>query len=241
MANSKIEEPFTPIENKILEQVYKLKLNGTQFKIIMVVWRFTSGFNRDSHDLSVTFIAKAIQGDARTVKRELNNLIEMKILKVISEATFSSTRIISFNRDFTTWVLNNHLGGNKTPRHELTPESGGEMPPESGGEAPPQERNIKENRKKASAPDLFLNFWNEYPRKVAKATAKKSFDKLKVDESLLKQILQALEIQKQSKQWQDKNYIPHAATWINQKRWEDEMESQEEEQISMIAEGVFKI
>jgi hypothetical protein len=38
-------------------------------------------------------------------------------------------------------------------------------------------------------------------------------------------MLQALEKQKRSEQWQKDNgkFIPHAATWLNGKRWEDEL------------------
>ena len=90
--------------------------------------------------------------------------------------------------------------------------------------------------------DHFETFWKAYPRKTAKAVAKKSFDKLKVDESLLNQILAALEVQKQSKQWQDINFIPHASTYINQRRWEDETKQGiTDERIRMTADGTFKI
>ena len=87
----------------------------------------------------------------------------------------------------------------------------------------------------------FDAFWRAYPRKISKATAKKSFDKLKVDDQLLNQILEALEIQKQSKQWQDTTYIPYPSTWLNQKRWEDEPEQVTEERISITKDGTFKI
>lgn len=38
-------------------------------------------------------------------------------------------------------------------------------------------------------------------------------------------MLQALEIQKRSEQWQKAKgqYIPHASTWLNGRRWEDEV------------------
>lgn len=87
----------------------------------------------------------------------------------------------------------------------------------------------------------FDTFWEKYPRKTAKAAAKKVFDKLKVDDELLNQILEALEIQKQSKQWSDKQYIPYAATFINQKRWEDEAEEEPEEILKQTDIGLFKL
>ena len=46
-----------------------------------------------------------------------------------------------------------------------------------------------------------------------------------MDAELMERILQALALQKRSEQWtrEDGRFVPHPATWINQRRWEDEM------------------
>ena len=84
-----------------------------------------------------------------------------------------------------------------------------------------REDKIRED-KTGITPNGFDEFWKAYPRHTAKEKAVKAWGK--VDSSLLPEILEAIEKQKQSSQWQrDKGqYIPHPATWINQKRWEDE-------------------
>lgn len=71
----------------------------------------------------------------------------------------------------------------------------------------------------------FEDFWKSYPRKTAKTVAEKSFSKLKVDPVLLDKMLIALDIQKSSSQWtrDSGSYIPHPSTWLNQRRWEDEI------------------
>lgn len=86
-----------------------------------------------------------------------------------------------------------------------------------------KESNIKENKVKENL--LFDRFWAVYPRHTAKQTAWKSFEKLNPDESLVQQMITAVERQKQSEQWTKDNgqFIPHPATWINQRRWEDEV------------------
>jgi len=78
----------------------------------------------------------------------------------------------------------------------------------------------------STPPDGFDQFWSAYPRHVGKAEAKKQFDKLKPDVELLGKMLDAIERQKASSQWQrdDGQYIPYPATWLNKKRWEDEVE-----------------
>lgn len=71
---------------------------------------------------------------------------------------------------------------------------------------------------------LFDIFWKAYPRKVSPAAAKKSFAKLKVDDRLLEKMLKAIEQQKKTDQWKDPKYIPHPSTWLNNERWEDEVQ-----------------
>lgn len=71
----------------------------------------------------------------------------------------------------------------------------------------------------------FNKFWKEYPKKVSKQKAFESFKKIKMDNHLFKLILKQLELFKQTKDWNKDNgqFIPYASTWLNQKRWEDEI------------------
>lgn len=71
----------------------------------------------------------------------------------------------------------------------------------------------------------FDEFWNAYPRKVGKGAAEQTFKKYKPNDELLKIVLTAIDEQKHSEQWRKDSgkYIPNPATWLNQKRWEDEV------------------
>ena len=73
----------------------------------------------------------------------------------------------------------------------------------------------------------FSLFWEKYPKKLAKRDAEKAFAKIAPDEKLLGIILTALEIWKQSEDWIKENgkYIPYPATWLNGRRWEDEIKT----------------
>lgn len=73
----------------------------------------------------------------------------------------------------------------------------------------------------------FAVFWKAYPRKESKVQARKAFAKADVR---LDMLLQALEAQKQTGQWQSDGgrFIPYASTWLNQKRWEDDLPAQPE-------------
>jgi len=70
----------------------------------------------------------------------------------------------------------------------------------------------------------FEKFWTAYPRKVAKAAALKAWKKeAGYLTDVQDRIFAALEWQKKQPQWikDDGQFIPHAATWLNQRRWED--------------------
>ena len=74
----------------------------------------------------------------------------------------------------------------------------------------------------------FDVFWKAYPRKSGKGAAQKSFEK--IDSSLYPSILAAVEAQKKCEQWKRDGgqYIPYPATWLNQRRWEDEITERED-------------
>lgn len=68
----------------------------------------------------------------------------------------------------------------------------------------------------------FDKFWSVYPRHEGKQAAVKAFDKLKPDDTMLETMVNAILKQKRTDQWSDPRYIPHPATWLNGRRWEDE-------------------
>lgn len=73
--------------------------------------------------------------------------------------------------------------------------------------------------------DLFPKFWKMYPNKKGKAAAEKAWKKLKVTADLFGQIAEGLTAQVVCEAWvkDGGQFIPHPATWLNGKRWEDEV------------------
>ena len=74
----------------------------------------------------------------------------------------------------------------------------------------------------------FEQFYNDYPRKVGRYTAERSFKKLSVKDKInayngLKNYLRYWKANETEKQ-----FIPHPSTFLNQKRWEDEVELPED-------------
>lgn len=78
--------------------------------------------------------------------------------------------------------------------------------------------------KQSNSTPRFETFWQAYPKKKSKGYAEKVFAKIKPDEQLLATMLAKIEQAKKSVEWcKDKGqFIPHPATWLNAKGWEDE-------------------
>ena len=77
----------------------------------------------------------------------------------------------------------------------------------------------------------FEKFWEQYPRKEAKAKAENTFKKLTKKEK--DAIFQSLPKHLKSWKTKDRSFIPMPTTWLNQKRWNDEVviEVTEEDQV----------
>lgn len=71
----------------------------------------------------------------------------------------------------------------------------------------------------------FLSFWTAYPKHIARQAALKAWKKLSPNPDQFAQVMKALELAKASQDWLKNGgqYIPHAATWLNGRRFEDEL------------------
>jgi len=71
---------------------------------------------------------------------------------------------------------------------------------------------------------LFDEFWNLYDKKVARAKCEPKWKKLKDSER--EEIMETLP--KFLKSIKDKQFQPHPYTYLNQRRWEDEIQEEDE-------------
>lgn len=87
------------------------------------------------------------------------------------------------------------------------------------------QQNKNKNKNIYMLKNGFNLFWERYPKKLAKRDAERAFDKINPDEKLFNLILEKLELYKQSEAWlkDGGQFIPYPATWLNGRRWEDEI------------------
>jgi hypothetical protein len=85
------------------------------------------------------------------------------------------------------------------------------------------EREERE-RQKQLALDVklgFVEFWKCYPKKIAKPNAEKAWMKIAPDVDLSKRIIHAISEQKLLER--EEQFIPYPASWLNARRWEDDL------------------
>lgn len=84
---------------------------------------------------------------------------------------------------------------------------------------------VEKSREEEKDTDLgFAAFWSAYPCRKAKQDAAKAWSKLKPSPDLQASILEAVAAQRQGEDWlkEGGRFVPHASTWLNAKRWQDE-------------------
>lgn len=92
-----LDNGYTRIANEILEAMARIKLSPTQYRILFVVWRYTYGFQRKEHKLSLTFLTQATGCDRRLIQREIKKLIKTNIL--VETFGVRKIRIVGFNKN----------------------------------------------------------------------------------------------------------------------------------------------
>ena len=151
MANPQRENGFTGVANEIMDRLAMLKINGTQFRILMVIFRYTYGFQRCEHDLSITFLAKATGINPRVIRRELKTLIDSHVILVSKESTKSDSRVLKFNKDYDTW----QEGTKKSSEDKKDPSQGTKKTSQEGTKKTSKKETLKENSKETTT--VILN------------------------------------------------------------------------------------
>lgn len=100
----------------------------------------------------------------------------------------------------------------------------------TANQQPTTNKNVKNTKNVKNLKEVYManfdRFWSVYPKKINKESARKAWVKIKDTDDLIETMIQALEKAKASRDWQKEQgkFIPHPATWLNNKRWEDEID-----------------
>lgn len=147
MANPQTEKGYTKVANEILERIMKTDLNGTQFRLAMAIWRYTYGYSRKAHELSLTFLSEAIATRKSHVDRELNALIDRKIVSVVGVGKGRS-RVLKFNKNYDEWKERPTPVGHQSSSHDSRTTSSTNCSTETSHSCSTKKEKIKEKYKK---------------------------------------------------------------------------------------------
>lgn len=120
-------------------------------------------------------------------------------------------------------------GSSEPPQNPAVEEPDSPAPSPVAGEGPgamaPPAVSPRRRRRQSQEPGPgFEEFWSLYPRREAKQDAVSAWNWVAPDEALQGRILRALALQVLAKGWGiDRKFCPYAATWLNKRRWEDEI------------------
>ena len=73
--------------------------------------------------------------------------------------------------------------------------------------------------------DSFGAFWQMYPRRVARIEAQRAWGRLTPQERIECLRVLPLHLEQWDRNGTEPRFIPHASTWLNQRRWEDQLET----------------
>ena len=165
-----------------------------------------ANYANDRHQTYPSYkkLAELCACNERTVMRAINQLKELNLLTVTKRYGEDGKQT---SNTFTLYVR-----GDKKDRVGVTKRT------------PNTIRDIHNNNNVVRGDKYtseFLEWWNLYPRKDgSKAKAFESWKKATNKFIEMSNLLSATKKFKQSCSGQEKAYIPHATTWLNQKRWE---------------------
>lgn len=168
---------------------------------------------------SITTLARMVNASERSVQRDIQELQEMGELEVHVQAAPSRGQY----KSNLYWVT---LPGVTESRSGVTEIESGVTDLTPGvttvGVLTLKEPLLKPNRNITSEIEIsFEEFWNVYPRKAGKEAARKAF--VKAFQADGEDVLAgATRYANDPYLPQDKNFIPHPATWLNAGRWSDD-------------------
>jgi phage replication O-like protein O len=225
---------FTRFPNEVMDAMLGAGLSRPQLLVLLAVIRRTFGYQRTSDSIGLTQIAKMTGLHRTHAGAALRDLAEGG---VVLKTQGDYRQVLAVNPNPATWkakpsseIVTNGvtLNGNRYDEsgHQSMTEAATKTVT-NGVTLKRKKEKRKDARVRESVSESFDIFWRAYPKKVARTAALKAFEKIQPDPPLLETILEAIGRAKASPDWRKDagQYIPHAATWLNGERWNDEAAS----------------
>lgn len=105
MASPQKENGFTPIAHEVLEAIQQFKFTLNELKIILCVLRYTYGFNRKSHSMSLSFFENHTGLSRSRINKAIKNLVNNNVLIITKKGDAKTPNTYMFNKDYDAWTM----------------------------------------------------------------------------------------------------------------------------------------
>lgn len=212
---------FIPFPNKLAEVIYSTNFNATQLRILLLIIRYTYGFNRSYHDLSLTFIATGIGATKEYVGKELKKLIKANVVRVVSQNTKTEGRELKVNEDYDSWKeFKISYGGVVESDHQ-------------------EETYLKTNIKTGAYPEFFEEFYKEYPKSENKPLTFHEWKVVTREHDPEAVIKAAKKYKREIASETDPQFIIRSYNFLGKLRYLDYLSNEEPERTSAIVQKPF--
>ncbi|MDN7540231.1 replication protein [Burkholderia cenocepacia] len=234
---SQSEERYTRVSHGILEALALADLGKRHYKVLLVLMRQTYGYDKASDEISLTQFHTKTGVLPPNVSGAIDELVDMRVVLRMAGKYAAS---LAINKDVSQWegkakVDLSKVGGYRNDNSGVIETNTGGYQNDKGGviDSITTRDNSKRNSQETtpretlsrSLRDRFDIFWAAYPKKRSKDRAEKAFAKRNPDEQLFDDLMAGLERAKTSSDWQNPQFIPHAASWLNAGGWKDEYQT----------------
>ncbi len=239
MNDVQLENGYTRIANELLTVIYSTNFNATQLKIILCIIRYTYGFRRVSHNISISFLSKATGVSKRYISDELKKMIDNKVVTVIQEHSTTTSRILKLNKNYSQWIgyrTTLQQANNTSTDEQLITTTDEEHFTTTDEQYFIQERKkekLKENSANNLIDDFFEQLWKLYPNKKGKSTVSKKSKKA-IYEIGIEKMTKAIDNYKKDLQANTWKQAMNGSTFFNG-RYEDYFETVQQEEPDMIS------
>jgi phage replication O-like protein O len=232
-----LENGYLRLSNELNQALCRAHLSANELAVVLAIVAKTYGFNKKTDDVSASQLGEYCD-IARNHVTEVLRSLESK--NIITKRPGRYGCIIGIQKDYSQWALK----GKRQAKKEASPKLGlvaevvrnsDEASPKLGQEivrtSDTQKTTSKDNQQKTknicatqALRDSFERFYSVYPKKRNRKDAEKAFAKLNPDADQLQAILDGLARCKLSDQWNDPQFIPYPASWLNAGGWMDEVQ-----------------
>ncbi|MBU1100596.1 MAG: replication protein [Bacteroidetes bacterium] len=89
---------YTKVPHYILEKLFEMNISGLQLRVLLVLLRYTLGFNRNSYRFSLGFLARVLNTKPPRISEALKVIIDKKLVNVVEERKGSRARMLELNQ-----------------------------------------------------------------------------------------------------------------------------------------------